>query len=57
MINAKSRKIEFIQKGTSSESRKRIDFVPSEAAQRLRRSNYSNVNELKSYLNPRGYKY
>lgn len=39
---------------TVAKSRKGISFVPDEAAQRIKRSGYSEAGELKSYLNPRG---
>lgn len=57
MTKTKNRKIDFVQKGVNNENRRKIDFVPNEAAQRLRRSNHSDINELKAYLNPRGNKY
>ncbi len=36
---------------------RKINFVFNEKAERTLRKNYSDINELKSYLNPRENKY
>jgi len=49
--------IVFVPRDQVRAGRKKIDFVPNDAAKRVLKSNHSDMNELKSYLNPRGKKY
>lgn len=52
-----NKEIDFIPKDQIPKKRKEIDFEPNESAKRVLRSNHSDLNELKSYLHPRGEKY
>ncbi len=52
-----SERIIFIPKSKAVVNTKKINFVPNKSAQRVLKSNHSDINELKSYLNPRGKKY
>lgn len=54
MSSGKGKNIVFGVYGSKNIDKKKIFFTPNEAAQRVLRSNYSDINELKSYLNPRG---
>jgi len=49
--------IVFMLKNQAPKKRKDIDFVPNDTVRRVLKSNYSDINELKSYLHPRGKKY
>ena len=54
MKRQKSKRVTF-SKATAMSGRKReVVFEPCDAAKQLRKSNYSDLNELKSYLRPRG---
>ena len=49
--------IVFMSKNQVLKKRKDVDFVPNDAERRVLKSNHSDINELKSYLHPRGKKY
>lgn len=49
--------IVFVPKKEGFPGRKKIDFAPNDTVKRVLKSNHSDINELKSYLNPRGIKY
>jgi hypothetical protein len=49
--------IVFMSKNQVLKKRKDVDFVPNDAVRRVLKSNHSDINELKSYLHPRGKKY
>ncbi len=54
MSKINDKHITFIPAGQIVSDNRKINFVFNEKAERTLRNKYSDVNELKSYLNPRG---
>ncbi len=57
MSKVTDKNIIFIPANQIVPDNRKINFVFNEKAERVLRKDYSDINELKSYLNPRGKKY
>lgn len=57
MSKKNSVSISFVPKCKAVVSTTKINFIPNKSVKRVLKSNHSDINELKSYLNPRRTEY